>query len=78
MVVSTLGLVREEQENIMLTTTIVRLVIVIVGLGACGHRAEDLVPNNDSPAVTTTVAPREQLPNECGKRIPRIDSPVYC
>lgn len=66
----------------MQTLSLVRLAgataVVVLGLGACGDRVDDVIPANDPPAVTTTIAPSEQIPNECGMRIPRPNAPVYC
>ena len=50
--------------------------VVVVGLGACGDGAKDVIPEGNPAA--TTVAPPEHFPNDCGIRLPRPDSPVRC
>jgi hypothetical protein len=54
--------------------------VVVLGLGACGEGAEeDVVPEeNPPPGATTTVAQPEHFPNDCGVRLPRLDTSVRC
>ena len=53
--------------------------VVVLGLGACGERAEeDVIPAGNPPAVATTVAPPEHFPNDCGIRLPRLGTQVNC
>ena len=53
-------------------------VAVVLGLGACGDSGNDVTPQTNPAAVTTTVAEPERYPNDCGIRLPRPNTPVNC
>jgi hypothetical protein len=69
-------------ENIMRNINLLRLTgataVVVLGLAACGDSPNDVPAATDPAAVATTVAQPEQYPNDCGVRLPRIDTPVRC
>jgi hypothetical protein len=54
------------------------IAVAVLGLGACSDRVDDVIPANDPPAVTATVAEPERIPNDCGRRFAYDGRSVYC